>query len=99
MSSNTKVTDPAALEARKIRKAEIRKHYDESRKLEQYMLSVYVPKAWKEQGLGVAVREHICALIAAQRAAGKRKVSIVKALKEEVARLNAKLAAGSVNEK
>jgi hypothetical protein len=89
MSSNQKITDPAALEARRIRKAEVRRQYDESRKLDHYMLSVYVPKAWKEEGLGVAVRELIFAHIAVQRAAGKRKVSIVKTLKEEVTRLQA----------
>lgn len=99
MSSNTKITDPAALEARRVNKAAVRRRYDESRKVDQYMLSVYVPKAWKEQGVGVAVRDLIHVMIAAQRAAGKRKISVVKTLKDEVARLNAQLAKGSESAK
>lgn len=87
MSTKGKITDPALREARRLHKAEVRRQYDETRKLGHYMLSVYVPNQWKEPGLGVAVREFIATLIAATRNSGKRKSSIVELIKAEEGRV------------
>lgn len=91
MRSNIKITDPKKLEARRVRKAAHRRQYDAMRKLDQFMLAIYLPKAWKEEGLGVLVRELIAAHITAQRAAGKRKISIVKTVKDEIKRLKSQM--------
>ena len=92
MHGNQKITDPKELEARRVRKAQARKHYDEARKMNKFMLSTYVPKSWKEDGLGVAMRDLIAAHIAAARATGKRKISIVKTIKAETERVSASIA-------
>lgn len=86
MSTKGKIIE-AAREAQRLHKAEVRRQYDENRKLGHYMLSVYVPNSWKEAGLGVAVREFIETLIAATPNCGKRKTSIVELIKAEEVRV------------
>ena len=48
---------------RKLKTARKRQRYDDQRALSQFMLSLHMPLAWKEKGLGVALRALCQALL------------------------------------
>lgn len=66
--------------AKEARKAQARKRYEEKRKAETFLLAVHLPKAWKQKGIGVAVRNLIKAVVQAERKSHHRKPAIGKLL-------------------
>lgn len=70
------------------RKAQARKRYEEKRKAETFLLAVHLPKAWKQKGIGPAVRNLIKALVKAERKSHHRKPAIGKLLDSLAAQVN-----------
>ena len=53
-----------------------RKKYDQKRAVRDFMLAIYMPKAWKQPLLGVALRELCKALLERQARLGRRRAKL-----------------------